>query len=358
MRLHNKLMTLNSNTLWVDMPWKKIQNKIFIIQSKIYKATREYKLNKVSKLQNYLINSHEAKILSIKIILSEFKLHKCINLNKYLIDDYSKFIIFKSLFKFEIKSYSLYLNLIINKIKQYIINLSMKPEWEAKFPRNFTQSEFLNLFKVIVNNNNKIIKKIFLKKILKKTQNKYCDNIANDFFIHMSKHITKISENIYQNYKYTNYYNNYLLLINIFLLDYLWYKIYLQKVRDYNVNVILLKSYLNELYKFTLNDLEAIIGKENHFNKIYSIIIKNKKHISDKTLSILIILFNIFCTSIYHYDKTINDLYLLINLSIYSNIRKKCKYVKFNQKSNIENNFMLNIFLYIHKIRHLYFHWY
>nr|YP_009564832.1 hypothetical protein [Gelidium coulteri]QBA96183.1 hypothetical protein [Gelidium coulteri] len=114
---------------WKDLPWKQINERIFILQNKIYKASRECDQKSVKYNQSILINSLEAKL-------------KCIeDINKFI---YKYYLIYNSEIynSTEIYKKSILLCLlnkknpfnyyITDKVKQNILYLCIQPEWQAK----------------------------------------------------------------------------------------------------------------------------------------------------------------------------------------------------------------------------------
>lgn len=145
---------INSYTSWSFLPWKKIYTKIAIIQYKIYKATMYYQFNKVCKLQKFLLNSNEAKIIAIKQVTETIRIYysnkKSTN---FLISNEQKFKILKNFYNNKIED-NINLYFLVKKIHLWIIYLSMKPEWQAKFIYN---SNCYNKTKILSSKINLII---------------------------------------------------------------------------------------------------------------------------------------------------------------------------------------------------------
>lgn len=128
---------LNHNTIWKSLPWQTIKIRIFMMQKKIYKASKACKKSLLYKWQNKLLNCNEVKIIAIDTIFTYIsKYYSIYNFEKYNINDKFKFFIFKYIFC-EYK-YNILVKNLLESIKQYIIYLCIKPEWEAKFEPIFS----------------------------------------------------------------------------------------------------------------------------------------------------------------------------------------------------------------------------
>lgn len=64
------MTTMNKPTkeLWNTVNWELITNLVYDLQTKIYEASKANNITEVLNIQNYLINSYEAKYLAVKII--------------------------------------------------------------------------------------------------------------------------------------------------------------------------------------------------------------------------------------------------------------------------------------------------
>ena len=77
---------------WKNNKWLQIKHRIFLLQIRIYKASKNKEWNKVHKLQSILLNSNSAKFFAVKKIIQK-------NFYKYksLKKSYNK-LIFKKIF--------------------------------------------------------------------------------------------------------------------------------------------------------------------------------------------------------------------------------------------------------------------
>nr|WCH55309.1 hypothetical protein [Hypnea brasiliensis] len=123
---------LSPSVSWKLLPWIKISQKIFIIQEKIYKFSKQCNQYKVHQLQDYIINSRDIKLFIINKIINNLN-NYCYKFNKkqYQIRDIEKFYIYQNLFN--IKKYKKSIKVVVEYIKQYLVYICIKPEWEAKF---------------------------------------------------------------------------------------------------------------------------------------------------------------------------------------------------------------------------------
>lgn len=365
---------LNINTCWKNLPWQKIYFRILIVQKKIFQATQKYNLKKLYKLQQYLLNSHEAKIFSIKTIFSKFNLYcNSYNKSRYNIQDKKKFIIFKSLYYLNNNKIKFYL--IIEHIKQYIIFLCIEPQWKAKFMSYYY-------------NDNEIYKDFFY--INKFNYSKYIDKLPfNIKYICIEDLINRIQLFIYISnaIKYWLIYNFYINLANSFNLIYKNenFKIFFNSPINLNI-----KYFCQLIYKISLIGLDWYVFylSENNFsyiNKLTKNYVSNNKTKEYESL-INIVKLNLYRKNILNKSKVnkfINDYFLLNKLNniiktyyinyiedinlynikfLYKNLNFIIYFWYKNQNKNlvleknklIKNNFYLNKFLHIKIIKYSY----
>lgn len=58
---------------WKEIPWRKLERKIFKLQKRIYQASRRGEVTKVRKLQRLLMKSWAAKLLAVRRVTQENK---------------------------------------------------------------------------------------------------------------------------------------------------------------------------------------------------------------------------------------------------------------------------------------------
>lgn len=125
------LIIINSDTRWSSLPWTQINEKIYVIQRKVYQYSRDCNKKNLHRLQNYIINSSDAKVLAVQKVLDSIEQYYLINnQEKYIFNDMDKLLIYENLSSKIL--YNTRFDLILDKIKQYLIYLCISPEWEAK----------------------------------------------------------------------------------------------------------------------------------------------------------------------------------------------------------------------------------
>uniref|UniRef100_UPI003002B4DA hypothetical protein n=1 Tax=Anunuuluaehu liula TaxID=3049639 RepID=UPI003002B4DA len=124
-----KTITIDSSTVWKSLPWAQIKEKIFVIQQKLYESSKECNQKEVEKLQNYILDSSDSKIFAVQTVVNYIS--KYYNKRKYNFNDEDKLFIYESLLESNICCTKI--QCIIEQIKQYLVYLCLKPEWEARF---------------------------------------------------------------------------------------------------------------------------------------------------------------------------------------------------------------------------------
>nr|YP_009244078.1 hypothetical protein Gele_060 [Gelidium elegans]AMK96320.1 hypothetical protein Gele_060 [Gelidium elegans] len=132
---------LKSYKSWNSLPWKQINERIFILQNKIYKASQECNQKDLKHSQSILINSIEAKLKCIDNI-SQFIYQYYLRYNSEIYD--STELCKKSILIYLLSKEKPYNCYIIDKVKENIIYLSIQPEWKAKLEPN--ASKYVNYF--------------------------------------------------------------------------------------------------------------------------------------------------------------------------------------------------------------------
>lgn len=361
--MHNKY-DLNIDTSWKNLPWQKIYFRILIIQKKIFQAMQQYNLKKLYKLQKVLLNSHEAKIFSIKTIFSKYYIYSNrYNHSQYNLKDKKKFIIFKMLYRLN-NQHKFYL--ITEQIKQYILFLCIEPEWKAKFINFY----YINN-NIQINNLNSVnykycsskyihelpfnIKYVFTNKIIKKIQSDIFINnsiqywLYNNYYINLNNsfHI------IYKNCIILNIKHLYNLMSNISLVGLDWYIFHLYEVNYFFTNekkINVINNCYVKLYISLLNTIKLRLYRKNILNKL-----KLNKHINNYRLCnnlnhIINIYLNFYITKIYL--TSIELLYQKINIIIYFWYKKQSNNIYYQKL--IKNNLFLNKLLSISIIKNNY----
>lgn len=121
--------SLTENSTWKHLPWRNINNRIFTLQTKIYKASQECNQNQLKYYQSILLDSIEIKVKAIEDTAKlVYQYYSEYSKEKYYLSDFDKYKILLVLLNKE----TIYNRFIVDKVEQYIVCNSLKPEWEAK----------------------------------------------------------------------------------------------------------------------------------------------------------------------------------------------------------------------------------
>lgn len=139
-----KIFLMSDKTIWFNLPWRNIYLRILMIKKRIYLSSKKNDLQSVHKLQNYLINCNEAKIILVNKAINKLYLYysnyQQISLH---INQLDKFKLLKSIFiKTSYKNKTL--NTLTKEIKQSLIRYSVKPAFEARLSKQFYQLQNIN----------------------------------------------------------------------------------------------------------------------------------------------------------------------------------------------------------------------
>lgn len=133
---------------WKDIQWSIIEEKVFRLQLRIYKAAANQELEKMYKLQKLLVSSQSAKYLSVRKVTQDnagkntpgvnkkvinspeerFKLANQLTLNKNSLPIRRTYIS-----KADGSQQSLGIPTIEDHVKQMLAYLALCPQWEAQF---------------------------------------------------------------------------------------------------------------------------------------------------------------------------------------------------------------------------------
>lgn len=235
---------LNIELKWQDLPWLQINRRIALMQRKIFDASQEYNLDLLYQAQKIFINSFEARLFAIDKIISETK--KYYNYENYLFNNIDKFYIFKYLFNNN-SPLKVKLKMLTEQIKEYLIYLSLEPEWKARF--NLLNTEYSNTESL-----------------------KYFDSIEDvdlNKLIYQYKSSSYISKSIHY-WFINNYYisNKYLkdLLVGIYNLKFNWCMKKISKF-NYNNNCKYIKTKKNvNILKTSLINIFAITKSRFYYH--------------------------------------------------------------------------------------------
>nr|QVY57899.1 hypothetical protein [Betaphycus gelatinus] len=125
-------MTVLKMSSWKSLPWQKINNRVFTLQEKVYKFSAQCKQQSVYKLQDYMLNSSDMKLFAIQSIYNKIKQYYILaDQEKYNVEDCDKQAVYSYLVNG--KQDNEKNQIIIKNIKQYLVYLCLKPEWNARF---------------------------------------------------------------------------------------------------------------------------------------------------------------------------------------------------------------------------------
>lgn len=162
---------LKSYKSWSSLPWEQINERIFILQNKIYKASQECNQKDLKYSQSILINSIEAKLKCIEDV-SQFIYQYYLRHNSELYN--STELCKKHILIYLLSKKKQHNCFIVDKVKQNIIYLCIQPEWKAKLEPNIL----------------KCITSFALQVLDSKINNYYSDKICSIFNIKIyTKHI-------------------------------------------------------------------------------------------------------------------------------------------------------------------------
>lgn len=259
--LYNCHYSLDIDSEWDKLPWGKIDLRISLIQNKIYQAAKKYNKSTIYKLQQYLLNSNEAKLISIKYIISAInKYYHSSSQRLYVkVNQINKIYLLRSLFNLD-HLYKDNLYIIMQKIKQHLIYLCLQPEWDAKLDLKYNNNYKINLYKAITlikqsqinisiksnqvyNYDNYLInypfntKYILTKCISTKLQSSNYINQSINYWLSNRYFLDSIDldKNIFDNtYKYL--YNLQHLLLSVLIVGYNWNTFYIKVAQKINVH--------------------------------------------------------------------------------------------------------------------------
>nr|ARW68687.1 hypothetical protein [Palisada sp.] len=346
-----------------------------MIQKQIYVATKKYNIYYVYELQKYLINSNEAKLISIKDIIDLKFVNYIESLNhKSYIYECRNYDINKTLFN----KYLLLQNswLIINqKVKQNLVYLSTLPMCKAKLKEKIFrffmmyQSTYFSYFNIRLNKfrfTKIIINKLQASKYIKKSTLNWV--FSEDIYIWFT--VVNISFQQCLIYKLDEFKTLYIGSRNLFsfmsgilFLDRCWYcfRVQLKKYRTKNLKKTVYgfltyssNIHINRQYINITKQLKVFLHqrKQKRFNTINILSYKNK--FIDNLLRAYLITNRrsknfIFYNSAKFYNQ-------FLNLFLY-NYHKKRNYANIINMQNtkiLKLNYSINLYIYYYNIVNFY----
>ncbi|MFB2980267.1 group II intron reverse transcriptase/maturase [Microseira sp. BLCC-F43] len=137
---------------WQEIPWRKVEKKVFKLQKRIFKASQRGDVKLVQKLQGLILKSWEAKLLAVRRVSQENKGKKTAGIDgvKSLVPKQRMAIV--NQLKLGNKSKPtrrvwipkpnndekrpLGIPTMFERALQALVKLALEPEWEAKFAPN------------------------------------------------------------------------------------------------------------------------------------------------------------------------------------------------------------------------------
>jgi RNA-directed DNA polymerase len=126
----------NLNKLaWNNVDWKKVESRVFRMQRRIYKAKSKNKTDTVHYLQDKLLNSFDAKLLSLRkvspipksiVLVNKLILKRMVKKTSTVTNRKNK----------KVKPEVFNIAAILEKAKETLIKLVIEPEWEVLFSIN------------------------------------------------------------------------------------------------------------------------------------------------------------------------------------------------------------------------------
>nr|YP_010619257.1 hypothetical protein orf353 [Amplisiphonia pacifica]WAX03270.1 hypothetical protein orf353 [Amplisiphonia pacifica] len=324
-----------------------------MITKQIYIAMKKYDLIYVYKLQKYIMNCNEIKVMLIKKIFCDLVIYYNNSSKiKLLIKQINKLDILNSLVVKRLQSYQVN-NILIEYIKQHLIYKSIEPTWKAKISKK--SIKFINniQLKNIVSSYNKINNKYFLTKIVinkLSSYNYFNKSISIWLYQNVCINLSKIHNLKYKEYIVESRNNRlkfitkisgclYFLVNNIIVNDLYWYKFnYIRKedrfyksINDTGIAIFQNSMIINKLLR-TFN----LMFKELLYRKTYKGF--NKINLFDnKNLNKINFLFK------YYYSNIIS----FISLSLIESCNKLINYFSYVLiKKNINRNLSKSEYIY------------
>nr|AOM64536.1 hypothetical protein Riqu_057 [Riquetophycus sp.] len=141
--LNKEVTNINSIIDWNDINWDIIKLRLYRIQQRIYKASRECDKEGIHKFQQIIMKSNDIKLLAIyKVYIYIYKYYLNYSKEKYNANNQDKTIVYN--FLCENYIFDSKIENIFEQVQEYIVYLCIKPEWEAKLEPIYKSSNINN----------------------------------------------------------------------------------------------------------------------------------------------------------------------------------------------------------------------
>nr|ARW60183.1 hypothetical protein [Laurencieae sp.] len=358
--------------------------RVLMIQKQIYLATKRHKLYYVYQLQKYLINSNEAKIVSVKNIINDTIIHyNGSKSSEFVVDNSEEYVITKVLLK-KYLSVNKNLDLVIDKIKQNLIYLSIEPIYRAKLKQNIFKyiTNYNNYQSFLVNNqygyvkNFRLYKNSFIKIIISRLNfSNYISKLviswlySRNFVLFFSmydlsaQYYSKTNDNKLKN-TLTSCNNLISLMLNTLVLDICWFLFRTQKKKYYTSNLY------NFLHQNVVNNQNFNVNKEHcSISKVLKLFLRNIKYkkykniysltYQGKLINNLIIIYTKYYQEFnsFIYYQLVTYFNQFINVLLYTCQRKKIDKISnliIQSSEIVKLNYFFNLCVYYYNILNSY----
>lgn len=341
-----------------------------MIQKQIYLASQKYNLVLVHKLQKYLLNCNEAKIISINQVLKDMYLYYFFyNKEQYLFEHSFKFFICEYFFNYQkIKK----TKKVLQNIHQHLFSLCIQPEWQAKCPKYLityfnNDNIHVKLFKDVNKyNKSQINKNLFYKSyIIKKLKSfRYINEsikqwLQHGFYFSLNNIFNLKSKELYKQISFS-FNSFYYLLLKIINIDTLWYFFFLLNTANfYQFNYNIKKKFsfktsdLSKI-KFFTNEIKNLLYRKNYLDHL-KINTNIKKHDLLCKISKRIKTIYNYCFQMINLV-WIQSMYKLVNILLYYWL-KKIDFTSFYKLYKIQIKqkiYFINFYIYSCNIKKYY----
>jgi len=148
----NDIPSIDFNSTWSEINWKKLERRLFKLQKRIYRASMRGDIKSVRRLQKTLTRSWTAKLIAVRKVTQENKGKKTAGVDGVKALKPKQRLLLAQNLSFSSKSLPtkrvwipkpgkeekrpLGIPTIKERAKQMLLKMALEPEWEAKFEPN------------------------------------------------------------------------------------------------------------------------------------------------------------------------------------------------------------------------------